>query len=75
METVSASKLRNHIFEYLGKVKQGETITVILNKEVAARLVPVSRDDWRDGLEAELTINCSEEELLQPLDDVWEEYR
>lgn len=74
MLTVTASKLRNNIFEYLGKVKQGETVTVILNKKETARLVPVNHGDWRDGLQEEVELNCSPEELMAPLDDVWEEY-
>ena len=74
MLTVTASKLRNHIFEYLGKVKQGETVTIILNKEEIAMLVPVNRGDWRDNLQQEIKLNCSPEKLATPMSDVWEEY-
>ena len=74
MLTVTASKLRNHIFEYLGKVKQGETVTIILNKEETAMLVPVKRGDWRDNLQQEIKLNCSPEKLATPMSDVWEEY-
>jgi prevent-host-death family protein len=74
MLTVTASKLRNNIFEYLDKVKQGETVTIILNKKETAMLVPVKRGDWRDSLRQEIKLNCSPEKLVAPLDDVWEEY-
>lgn len=74
MLTVTASKLRNNIFEYLGKVKQGETVTIILNKKETAMLVPVKRGDWRDSLQQGIKLNCSPEKLIAPLDDVWEEY-
>jgi len=75
MLTVTATTLRNNIFEYLGKVKRGETVTVILNKKEAARLVPVHRGDWRDGcLQQEIELNCSPDELMAPMDEVWESY-
>jgi len=74
MLTVTATTLRNNIFEYLGKVEQGETITVILNKKEAARLVPVNQGDWRDGLKQEIELNCSPEELMTPIDEEWEGY-
>lgn len=75
MLTVTASKLRNHIFEYLDKVKQGETIKIIRNKKETAMLVPVNHGDWRDGcMHQKIKLNCSFEGLIVPLDDVWEEY-
>ena len=74
METVTASRLRSHIFEYLGKVKQGETISVVLNKKETARLVPVQHGDWWGGLRGDLKVKCPTAELLAPLDDVWEDY-
>ncbi len=74
MLTVTATTLRNNIFKYLSKVEQGETVTVILNKKEAARLVPVHRVDWRDGLQQEININCSSEELMAPIEDMWDDY-
>ena len=74
MLKVTATTLRNNIFEYLGKVADGETVTVILNKKEAARLVPVHRGDWRDGLKQEICLNCSPDELMAPMDEVWEDY-
>ena len=74
MLTVTASKLRNNIFEYLGKVAQGETVTIILNKKETAMLVPVKRGDWRDSLHQEIKLNCSPDKLLTPMDNVWEDY-
>ena len=74
MLTVTASKLRNNIFKYLGKVAQGETFTIILNKKETAMLVPVKRGDWRDSLHQEIKLNCSPDKLLTPMDDVWEDY-
>ncbi len=74
MLTVTATALRNNIFAYLGRVEQGETVTVILNKKEAARLVPVYRGDWRDGLQQEIELHCSPDELMAPVDEVWEDY-
>ncbi len=74
MLKVTATKLRNHIFEYLGKVKQGETVTIILNKKETAMLVPVKGGNWRDGLKQEIKFNCPPEKLIAPMEDVWEEY-
>lgn len=74
MITVTATKLRNNLFGYLEKVKQGETVTIILNKQETARLVPATQTDWRDGLTNNVKTAVSPEEIIKPLDDVWEEY-
>lgn len=75
MLVVSASKLRSHLFEYLERVSAGETIIIQRNKREVARLIGMDQPDWRNEMSILPEIKVSPEELIQPLDDVWEEYR
>ena len=74
MIKVSATKLRNNLFEYLNKVTQGETIVIQLNSRDVARLVSAPKADWRDNMKVQPKLLVSPEEIIKPLDDIWEEY-
>ncbi len=74
MIKVSATKLRNHLFEYLNKVSSGETVIIQRNKQEVARLVSPPKTDWRDTMKAQPKLNVPAEEIIQPMDDIWEEY-
>ena len=74
MNTVTATKLRNNLFDYLDKVKQGRSIIVLRKKNKAARLVPVAQTDWRDGMSEHIKIVGSPNELITPIDDIWKDY-
>ncbi len=74
MLTVSASKLRSNLFEYLDKVSAGETIVIKRNKQEVARLMPLVKADWRGEMTIRPQIKVSPDELIRPMDDVWEEY-
>ncbi len=74
MILVSATKLRNNLFEYLDKTSKGEIIIIQRNNEEVARLVPARKVNWRDKMVVKLRILVGPEELIKPLEDIWEEY-
>ena len=74
MIKVSATKLRNNLFEYLDKVAHGETIVIQRNNQVVARLVSAPKTDWRDNMKVQPKLLVSAEKIMQPLDDIWEGY-
>lgn len=75
MITVSASKLRTNLFEYLDRVSAGETIIVLRNKREVARLIGLDKSEWRKKMAIQPKIRVSPEELMKPLDDIWENYQ
>jgi prevent-host-death family protein len=74
MITVSATKFRKHLFEYLDKASAGETIIIQRNNQNVAYLMPEKQIDWRDAMKHTLKSNVTANELLQPLNDIWEDY-
>jgi len=74
MLTVSATKLRNNLFEYLDKVASGETIVIQRNNQEVARLISTKQINWRDKMTITPRILVSPEELIQPMEVVWEDY-
>ena len=74
MIKVSATKLRNNLFEYLNKVAKGEAILIQRNNQEIARLLPVSPSDWREHMSTQPKFLVAADEVVKPLDDVWEEY-
>lgn len=74
MIKTTATNLRKNLFEYLDRAEAGETIVIQRNNKEIARIVGNPISDWRDNTKEELTLLVSPEELLAPLDDVWEEY-
>ena len=71
---VSATKLRNNLFDYLNKASEGETIIIQRNNEEVARLVPISQVNWRDKMTIKPKIMVTSEELIKPVEDIWEDY-
>jgi len=74
MLTTSATKLRNNLFEYLEKVKNGETIIVYRNKKKVAKLVPANVSNWRDQMKTTIKIKVPPDELAKPIDEIWRDY-
>jgi len=74
MLVVSATKLRNNLFEYLDKISQGETIVIQRNNEEVARMVSTHKVNWRDKMTETPRITAAPEEFIQPIDDLWEGY-
>ena len=74
MIKVSATKLRNNLFDYLNMASKGETVIIQRNKEEVARLVPTHQTDWRDRMTIKPQIMVAPEELIKPIENIWEEY-
>ena len=74
MITVSATKLRQNLFTYLDRTAAGEIVVIKRNSQEVARLIPTGKADWRESMEFMPELLVSPEELIQPMDDVWEDY-
>ncbi|MCB9008847.1 MAG: type II toxin-antitoxin system prevent-host-death family antitoxin [Ardenticatenaceae bacterium] len=74
MTTVSVTKFRKHLFEYLDRAAAGETIIIQRNNQNVAFLVPEAKANWRDHIKQTLQTNVSPEELMKPIADIWEDY-
>ncbi len=74
MIEVTATKLRNNLFDYLDKASEGETIIIWRNNKEVARLIPTGQTNWRDKMTIKPKIMVAPEELIKPVDDIWEGY-
>ena len=74
MIEVTATKLRNNLFDFLAKVSQGETIAIRRNGKNVALVVPTQKEDWRDKMRSKVKMLVSPDIAFKPLEDVWEEY-
>jgi len=74
MLTVSATKLRNDLFNYLDKVESGEVIVIQRNNQEIARLVPTVQGNWREKMTVNVRLLAPATELIQPIEEIWEEY-
>lgn len=74
MITVTATNFRKNLFEYLDKVAAGEIVVIQRNNEEVARLVPLETIDWRAKMTEKITINVTPEELLEPVEGIWDNY-
>ena len=74
MIKVSATKLRNNLFDYLNKASEGETIIIQRNKKEVARLIPTRQTNWRGKMTIKPKIMVTPEELIKPVEDIWKEY-
>lgn len=74
MIKVSATHFRKYLFEYLDKVASGEIVVIQRNSQEVARLIPIEQLNWRDKMKITPELLVSPEELMQPLDDMWQEY-
>ncbi|HKJ34789.1 MAG TPA: type II toxin-antitoxin system prevent-host-death family antitoxin [Balneolales bacterium] len=74
MIKITATKLRNNLFNYLDKASKGETIVIQRNNQDVARIVPTHQIDWRDKMSIKPELLVSPEELIRPIEGIWEEY-
>ncbi len=74
MVKITATKLRNNLFEYLDRIEAGETIIIERNSREVARLVPARQPDWRDKMKTKAEILMPPDDLVKPVDDIWEEH-
>jgi prevent-host-death family protein len=73
MIEVSVTTFRNHIPDYLGKLRKGENIAITSRGKVIARLLPPvdERLSARKRL-SELRTKCRIGDVVSPLDEQWE---
>lgn len=74
MIRVTATTLRNKLFEYLDKAASGETIIIQRNNKEVARLISSQPSNWRDKMTITPKLLVSPEKLIDPIDDIWEDY-
>ena len=74
MIRITATKLRNNLFDILDKVAQGETIMIQRNNQEVARLLPLHKPDWRKNMKVKPKILVPPDELIKPIEDIWEDY-
>jgi prevent-host-death family protein len=74
MIVLSATKLRNNLFEYLAKVSKGETITIQRNGKDVALVVPPQKKDWRDKMRTKVKLPVPPDKAFAPMEDIWEDY-
>ena len=72
MVEVTATKLRNNLFEFLAKVSKGEIIVIQRNGENVALVVPPKKEDWRDKIRSKIKFLTPPDQAFKPLEDVWE---
>lgn len=69
-----ATTFRNHLFDYLKKAEEGETVVISLNGREVARLIPAEQIDWRKKMTTRPELLVPAEALIEPTDGVWEDY-
>ncbi|HFQ93068.1 MAG TPA: type II toxin-antitoxin system prevent-host-death family antitoxin [Anaerolineae bacterium] len=74
MVKVSATKLRNNLFEYLDKAAAGEIIVIQRNNQEVARLIPTKQTNWRDKMHITPELLVPPDEFIKPIEDIWENY-
>lgn len=74
MLKVSATNLRNHLFDYLDRAAKGETIIIQRNNQEVARLTPIEMVDWRNNMSITPQVLVTPKEFIRPIDDVWIDY-
>jgi prevent-host-death family protein len=74
MKKVTATKFRKNLSEYLDQVSAGEIIVIQRNNKDVARLVAIPQQDWREKMKTTPEFIVPIEELIQPIEGVWEDY-
>ena len=77
MTHVNATEFRKHLFEYLDRVESGETIAIQRKNKEIGRIVPSKSPksrDWQDRMTCKLEILVDPDELIKPIEGVWEDY-
>lgn len=73
MVEVNVTEFRNHLPEYLGRVRKGEDIVLVSRGKVIARISPVT-DERAAAREALLRLRgkCRIGDVVSQLDEKWE---
>ena len=72
MLKVSATTLRRHLFDYLDKASEGETVIIRRNNQEVARLVPTKHVNWRKKMHVKPELLVAPEALMQPIEEMWD---
>ncbi|MCU0287389.1 MAG: type II toxin-antitoxin system prevent-host-death family antitoxin [Acidobacteria bacterium] len=75
MIEVTATKLRNNLFEFLAQISKGEIIVIQRNGENVALMVPPKKEDWRNKIRSKIKFLTPPSLAFKPLEDVWEDYQ
>ena len=73
MLEVNVTEFRNHLPDYLGKVKSGEEVLVTLRGKVIARVMPAHNE--RAAARRHLSLlreKCRVDDVVSPIDEKWE---
>ena len=74
MLNITVTNLRGNIFEILKKVQAGEQVIITHNKKKVAYIKPVKKLDWRKQSTEKIKLLVSPDELIKPVEDVWDDY-
>ena len=74
MIKTSATNLRNHLFEFLEKVQNGETIVIHRNKKDVAKLITANKLNWRDQMKIKAELLVPPDEIIKPIEEIWQDY-
>ena len=58
----------------LEKVINGETIIIYRNKKEVAKLIPPNISNWRNQVKIQPKLLVPPEEIIKPIDDIWQDY-
>jgi prevent-host-death family protein len=73
MIKVTATILRKEFSYYLDLASAGEIIVILRNNKEVARLVAMPEQDWREKMKTKVEFLVETEELIQPIDDIWDD--
>ncbi len=74
MISVTATGLRNNLFNILDKVTHGETVSIKRHGEEIARILPIIDSDWRANTKIKPKLLASQQKAFAPIEDIWENY-
>jgi prevent-host-death family protein len=75
MQKIPITTLRNNIFKYLDQVvDQKQPIALTKNKKVVAYITPQKPKNWRKAIKTRVTLLVDPEKIIEPMDDIWEQY-
>lgn len=71
MNKVTTTQLKSHLFKYLRKAEKGETVFIRHKGVDVAKLVPVKRRNWREGMIIRPKLLMPAEKVFKPMKDIW----
>ncbi len=74
MINITATSLRGNLFAILKRVEAGENVVITHNKKKVAYIKSVKKIDWRKHNTEKPKLLVSPEELIKPVEDIWDDY-